>query len=615
MLTAKAVSQRTSTACKASLFIILSVCAGGGMGIDMLKKIRYILDREQKIKLFFMLIVILVGSLLELLGVSAIMPLINVAMSPESVNETWYLSFINELFGFSEIKQLITFLALFLVLVYIIKNLYISMMYNLQYRFIFNNQRRLAVKMMNAYMHQNYLFHVSRNVAELQRNVTEDVNGFYTVVLNAMQFIAEASVCVVLVLFLMRTDIMTTLVVAALVFIFAIFVGVVFKRTLVKKGKENRNTSIKLTKWVLQSFSGIKEIKVMNKESFFLSNYENTYRRFTVIQRQQSMMTFIPRPMMETVCISALLITLVVKVNMFEADLTEFIPMLSVFAIAAFRMLPSFNRISGYMSAMMFNKPAIDVLYDDLLEIEGLNRKTVYADTQAEPLPVKSGIAVKNISFRYPASERQVLKNLNMEIKCNTSVALIGASGSGKSTLADIILGVLEPQTGSILVDGKDIMENMDAWHASIGYIPQTIYLMDDTIRANIAFGIDKEKIDEEMLWKALCEAQLEDFVKSLPEGLDTMIGDRGVKLSGGQRQRIGIARALYGNPQVLILDEATSALDNDTEKEVMNAIDSLHGTRTLIVIAHRLSTIKNCDEIYEVGNGKIIKREKEEVL
>lgn len=585
------------------------------MGINMLKKIKYILDREQKIKLFFMLIVILVGSLLELLGVSAIMPLINVAMSPESVNETWYLLFINELFGFSEIEQLITFLALFLVFVYIIKNLYISMMYNLQYRFIFNNQRRLAVKMMNAYMHQNYLFHVSRNVAELQRNVTEDVNGFYTVVLNAMQFIAEASVCVVLVLFLMRTDIMTTLVVAALVFVFAIFVGVVFKRTLVKKGKENRNTSIKLTKWVLQSFSGIKEIKVMNKERFFLRNYENTYRRFTVIQRQQSMMTFIPRPMMETVCISGLLITLVIKVNMFEADLTEFIPMLSVFAIAAFRMLPSFNRISGYMSAMMFNKPAIDVLYDDLLEIEGLNRKTVYTDVQAEPMDVKSGISLKNISFRYPASERQVLKNLNMEIKCNTSVALIGASGAGKSTLADIILGVLEPQTGSILVDGKDIRENMDAWHASIGYIPQTIYLMDDTIRANIAFGVDKEKIDEEMLWKALCEAQLEDFVKSLPEGLDTMIGDRGVKLSGGQRQRIGIARALYGNPQVLILDEATSALDNDTEKEVMNAIDSLHGTRTLIVIAHRLSTIKNCDEIYEVGNGNIIKREKEEVL
>jgi len=581
----------------------------------MYKKIKYILDRQQKIKLVVMLIVILIGALFELLGVSAIMPLISVATNPESVNEKWYLALVQNIFGFYEAKQLIVFLALALVLVYIAKNVYISMMYNLQYRFIFNNQRRLAVKMMNSYMHQNYLFHVSRNVAELQRNVTEDVNGFYTVVLNAMQFIAEASVCVVLAVFLMRVDVIITLVVAGLVFMFAILVGVVFKKTLVKKGKENRSVSIRLTKWVLQSFSGIKEIKVMNKEDFFLKNYESTYRRFTVLQRQQSMLTFIPRPVMETVCISGLLITMAVKVYVFDTDLAEFIPALSAFAIAAFRMLPSFNRISGYMSAMMFNRPAIDVLYDDLTEIERLNEKILNEDRKTEPLAIQNGILVQNVSFRYPGVEKNVLEHLDLEIANNTSVALIGASGAGKSTLADIILGVLEPDDGRILVDGKDIHENMNAWHKSIGYIPQVIYLMDDTIRANIAFGVEKELVNEGMLWKALCEAQLEKFVKSLPDGLDTVIGDRGVKLSGGQRQRIGIARALYGNPQVLILDEATSALDNDTEREVMSAIDSLHGTRTLIVIAHRLTTIKKCDKIYEVGNGTVILKSKEEVF
>ena len=581
----------------------------------MYKKINYILDKEQKIKLVVMLIVILIGALFELLGVSAIMPLISVATNPDAVNEKWYLVFIQDIFGFYEAKQLIVFLALALVIVYIVKNVYISMMYNLQYRFIFNNQRRLAVKMMNSYMHQNYLFHVSRNVAELQRNVTEDVNGFYTVVLNAMQFIAEASVCVVLAVFLVRVDVMTTLVVAGLVFVFAILVGVVFKKTLVKKGKENRSVSIRLTKWVLQSFSGIKEIKVMNKENFFLKNYESTYRRFTVLQRQQSMLTFIPRPIMETVCISGLLLTMAVKVYAFDTDLAEFIPALSAFAIAAFRMLPSFNRISGYMSAMMFNRPAIDVLYDDLIEIEKLNKKVVKKSTKTEPLDIESGISVKKVFFQYPGADKKVLENLDLEIKNNTSVALIGASGAGKSTLADVILGVLEPQSGKILVDGKDISENMDAWHASIGYIPQAIYLMDDTIRANIAFGIEADQVDEAMLWKAVHEAQLEDFIKSLPDELDTIIGDRGVKLSGGQRQRIGIARALYGNPQVLILDEATSALDNDTEKEVMNAIDSLHGTRTLIVIAHRLTTIKKCDKIYEIGNGTATLKRKEEVF
>lgn len=581
----------------------------------MYKKIKYILDREQKIKLVAMLFVILVGALFELLGVSAIMPLISVATNFEQVNEKWYFVLAQDLFGLYDAKQLVVFLALALVIVYIAKNAYISMMYNLQYRFIFNNQRRLAVKMMNAYMHQDYLFHVSRNVAELQRNVTEDVNGFYTVVLNAMQFIAEASVCVVLAVFLVRVDVMTTLVVTGLVFVFAFLVGVVFKKTLVKKGKENRSVSISLTKWILQSFSGIKEIKVMNKEDFFLENYEKTYRRFTVLQRQQSMLTFIPRPVMETVCISGLLLTMSVKVYAFDTDLTEFLPALSAFAIAAFRMLPSFNRISGYMSAMMFNKPAIDVLYNDLTEIGRFHKTVSKAEGTAGAMEIQKGISVKNVSFQYPNADKKVLEHLNLEIANHTSVALIGASGAGKSTLADVILGVLNPQEGSILVDGKDIREHMDAWHASIGYIPQAIYLMDDTIRANIAFGVEKKQVDEGMLWTALREAQLEDFVKSLPDGPDTVIGDRGVKLSGGQRQRIGIARALYGNPQVLILDEATSALDNETEKEVMNAIDSLHGTRTLIVIAHRLTTIKKCDKIYEVGNKTVVLRSREDVF
>ena len=267
------------------------------------------------------------------------------------------------------------------------------------------------------------------------------------------------------------------------------------------------------------------------------------------------------------------------------------------------------------MSAMMFNRPAIDVLYDDLTEIERLHKKTGNENKKAEPIVIQNGISAKKITFRYPNADKSVLENLDLEIKNNTSVALIGASGAGKSTLADVILGVLEPQRGGIFVDGKDIREDMEAWHASIGYIPQAIYLMDDTIRSNIAFGVEKDEINETMLWKALREAQLEAFVKSLPDGLDTVIGDRGVKLSGGQRQRIGIARALYGDPQVLILDEATSALDNDTEKEVMNAIDSLHGTRTLIVIAHRLTTIRKCDKIYEVGNGTVMLRNKEEVF
>lgn len=582
----------------------------------MINKVNYILDKAQKIKLIILLIIIFIGAFVELLGVSSIMPLINVVTDSNSITNKWYLVFICDLFGFTETKQIVIFLSVFLIVIYVVKNMYITMQYNIQYKFIFNNQRRLAVKMMNSYMHQNYLFHISRNVAELQRNVTEDVNGFYTVVLNSLQFVAEVSVCVVLVIYLMSTDIMTTLVVATLIFIFVIFFGIVFKKVLVKKGQENRQVSISLTKWVLQSFSGIKEIKVMNKEKFFLDNYDKTYKRFAVLQRQQTMLSFISRPTMETMCICGLLITVVVKIIWFQEDIANFIPALSVFAIAAFRMLPSFNRISGYLSAIMFNKPAVDALYGDLEEIDNL--KTAIKTKEKNQVAIQKlsqGIDVKDISFQYPNANKLVIRNLSMHIEPNTSVALVGASGAGKSTLADIILGVLEPQAGTVKVEGIDIKKNLNGWHQCLGYIPQSIYLMDDTIRANIAFGLDKEQISEKALWKAIKEAQLQQFIESLPKGLDTIVGERGVKLSGGQRQRIGIARALYGQPTVLILDEATSALDNETEREVMDAIDGLRGTRTLIIIAHRLTTIKNCDVIYEVKDGGIEKKNYEQLL
>ncbi len=511
----------------------------------MIKKVNYILDRTQKIKLIILLVIIFIGAFVELLGVSSIMPLINVATNPDAIDNTWYLVKIKELFGFSEVRQIVISLSFFLIVVYIIKNIYITFQYNVQYKFIFNNQRRLAVKMMNSYMHQNYLFHVSRNVAELQRNVTEDVNGFYTVVLNVLQLVAEVSVCVVFGYLFdeyrhydYNSDCCVNIYICC-------FFGIIFKKVLVKKGQENRQVNIQLTKWVLQSFSGIKEIKVMNKEKFFLDNYDKTYKRFTVLQRQQTMLSFISRPTMETMCICGLLITVVVKMIWFQEDIANFIPALSVFAIAAFRMLPSFNRISGYLSAIMFNKPAVDVLYGDLKEIDEL--KTASEEKAKYEVTIQklsNGIDVKNISFQYPNADKQVIRNLSMHIEPNTSVAFIGASGSGKSTLADIILGVLEPETGTIEVEGIDIKKNLNGWHQCLGYIPQTIYLMDDTIRANIAFGLKKKQIDESSLWDAVKEAQLESFVKSLPQGLDTVIGDRGVKLSGGQRQRIGIARA-----------------------------------------------------------------------
>ena len=581
----------------------------------MFKKINYVLDRRQKTNLSVLLVIILIGAFVELLGVSAIMPLIDVAMEPGTIGEKWYFVLISKNTGITDANQMIVLLAFVLIAIYILKNIYVTMMYSLQYRFIFNNQQRLSVRMMKSYMQQDYLFHVSRNVAEFQRNIVNDVNGFYTVTLNALQFLAEFSVSVVLVAFLLVQDWVSTLAVASLLFLFMGFFTIFFRKVLVRIGEESRLANVSVTKWLLQAFSGVKEIKVANKERFFIANYDRSYRDCARIQRQQSMLTYLPKPVMETVCICSLMIAMIIKIVVVKSDITSFVTTLSVFAVAAFRMLPSFNKITGYISGMMFNKPSIDAVYNDLREIEQLmaRRTADHEDT----VKVKLGTAIRldRVSFRYPKAEKWILKNASLEISKNTSVALIGASGAGKTTAADLILGILEPQEAAVMIDGTDIRRCMTSWHEDVGYIPQTIYLMDDSIRANIAFGIPEAEIDDAAVEKALQEAQLDRFVHTLPEGAGTVIGDRGVKLSGGQRQRIGIARALYRNPSVLILDEATSALDNETEKEVMEAIDGLHGTRTLIVIAHRLSTIKKCDRIYEVENGVFVEKRKEKVL
>ncbi len=581
----------------------------------MLKKISYVLNKKQKVQLVLLLVIIFVGAFVELLGVSAILPIVNIALDSSIIDETWYLVLIRDTFGLEGANQLLVFMATILIVIYIFKNIYVTFMYNMQYRFIFDNQRKLAVKLMDCYMHQKYLFHVSKNVAELQRNVTNDVNGFFTVVLNALQFLAEISVCAVLVVFLMMKDAMTTLMVAVLVLVFVVFFARFFKKVLGEKGEENRQVNVQVAKWILQSFSGIKEIKVINSEQFFIDNYDKNYRRLATLQRQQSILTFIPRPLMETICIGGLLVTVIIKLQIDETDITSFIPTLSVFAVAAFRMLPSFNRITGYLGSMMFNLPSIHAVYNDLVEIDELIKEMEHKEANKLDITLDDVIRMEKVSFQYPESDKWILKDADLNIHKNTSVAFIGSSGAGKTTVADLILGLLEPQCGKITVDGMDVRNHMQSWHNCIGYIPQTIYLMDDTIRANIAFGIPQDKINEQAIQKALKEAQLDEFVNTLKDGLDTVIGDRGVKLSGGQRQRIGIARALYRNPKVLILDEATSALDNETEREVMEAIDGLHGTRTLIVIAHRLSTIQKCDKIYEVRNGKIEMRTKESVL
>ncbi len=554
-----------------------------------------------------LIIEIIIGAVFELLGVTAILPFVTVAMTPNGVSKHAFLLKLYNALGFKDTGTFLAFLAALLIFIFVLKNLYLTFMNHSIYRFTYSSQRQLAYKLLNSYLHQPYVFFLDHNSADLVQNVSTDVMQFFDVVLCLMQFAVEIIVCSALIVYLIITDKSITFgIVVIMVLYFGLFFKVL-KRNIKQKGEIVRNNRIGMSKWLLQSFGGIKETKIYQKEEFFLGQYDSEYSSFARNHCSYQTLSYIPKPAMEAVVICTILLVIIVKL-LRGVDSLYFVGIISVFGVAAMRLLPAFNRISGYLSRIMFNKVSVDAIYEDLKTVESL----MAGDEEEKGVSCpdfNESIVIDRLSFRYPKVEENVLDDITLTIPKNKSVAFVGPSGAGKTTLADIILGILYQQEGRILVDGLEVDTSQKSWKKKLGYIPQTIFLMDDTIKNNIAYGIDEKDIDEERLEEVLIESQLKDFIDTLPQGIDTEIGECGVRLSGGQRQRIGIARALYSNPEILVLDEATSALDTETETAVMEAIDGLNGKKTMIIIAHRLSTIENCDIVYEVKDGTVIRQ------
>ena len=579
----------------------------------MLKDIVYVFNRKQKIKLGFLLIIIVVGSFLELMGVTLILPFVNAIISPDSLMENKYIRSICNVFRITDSLQLIILLSVILIAVYMLKNIYLIFMTNCQYRFVYNSQRRLAGRMMKCYIRQPYVYHLSHSSAEIMRNMDSDVKNFFSAVISLLQLFTECCVCFVLVAYLFYRDKTITLGVCVILGLFMCVYMFYIRKKVTVMGSDTRDCLAAINVDIMQAFGGIKEVKILDKEKFFTRNFDNDYAVYADRQTKYFIYGLAPRPIMETVCIVGMLLIIIVKL-LNGTHPNYFIPTISIFAVAAFRMLPSFSRITNAINNIMYQRASVTALYQDLRAMEKIEYRVQEKENSIHAeLSFRKEIEVQHIDFKYPDSEHYVLKDVSLKIPKNKSIALIGPSGEGKTTLADIILGLLDVENGSILIDGVDIQENMSGWHEKLGYIPQSIYLVDDSIKKNIAYGIEEKDIDEKRLWKALEDAQIKEFVLGLEHGIDTAVGERGVRLSGGQRQRIGIARALYSNPEVLILDEATSALDNDTEAAVMDAINHLSGSKTLIIIAHRLSTIKDCDIVYEVRNQKVYKKDESE--
>lgn len=579
----------------------------------MIKMISYILGKEVKWKIIGLLFLMVFGAFLELVGVSVILPFVNTIMSPETIMDNKYLAFLYNTFGLASANQLVIILAILVVIIYILKNAFLIFMYRKQFYFTFFNQRKLATNLVEDYLHQPYLFFVSKNSAEFLRNVNMDTNFCFTVVLNILQLLAEIITAIALGVYLLYTDVMITLGVFVLLGLFSLFFIKFFKNYINRLGDIKRDYEAKLYQCVLEPIGGIKEVKILHKEEYFTKEYYDVHTKYSGTTLKSNTLSAIPKPLMETVCIGSLLIMVSIKLYT-EKDMSQFIPTLSVFAIAAFRLLPSFNKVTAYINTILFYRPSVKAVYSDLMSMKEAHEIRHNDEHLEIEIQYEKSIKLDNISFRYPNTDKDVLYNLTIDIPKNKSIAFIGPSGAGKTTLADILLGVIEADKGQLIVDGN-IVTNIYSWQKKLGYIPQSIYLTDGNIRKNIAFGVPENEIDDDKIWKAIKQAQLEEFVKSLDLQLDSMIGERGARISGGQRQRIGIARALYFEPDVLVLDEATSSLDNETEKAVMEAIENLQGSITLIIIAHRLSTVKNCDIIYEILDGKAYLKDKNELF
>lgn len=586
---------------------------GEGKQVSLFSKLGYIFDKRDKWKLLLLTGAIVIGSFLELLAVMVFVPFIDIVQNPGTIQSRWYLKAIYDLFGFHSSKNFIVLISVGIIGVYVVKNVYLILEKDYIFRFSYNTQMKLSTRLLAAYMKEPYTFHLNHNIAILQRSLHEDTSRFMQVILYALELLAELAVSAVLVIYLLVISKSITIIVLGFL---AVFVGgflLVSRKYSRRLGLENQGYQGKIFQWMNQALGGIKEIKILEREAYFTDEFRKYWKKYARGLRIARTISILPKYTVEAVSMTGLLVAVIVKLLFGEADSVYFISQLAAFAVAAMRLMPSVGRINEHASNMLYALPSVELVYHDLVGIEGLTAND--REVRKVDWKLQKGIQVQGVSYHYPDTEEQVLNNVNLTIKKGTTVAFIGSTGSGKTTMVDIILGLLTPVKGAVMADGINVHEQPKTFHAQVGYIPQTIYLSDDTIRNNIAFGVREEEISEEAVRAAVEKAQLKEFIESLPHGLDTIVGDRGVRLSGGQRQRIGIARALYHDPEILVLDEATSALDNETESAVMEAIEHLQGMKTMLIIAHRLTTIRNVDVIYEVGGGKVTQKRKDEVF
>ncbi|MBQ5998241.1 MAG: ABC transporter ATP-binding protein [Treponema sp.] len=559
-----------------------------------------------------LVILMFICAAMEAVGIGLLYPLIAVIGKPEVVENREKVKILIQTLGITSHKQLILSFSLFIVVFYVFKNTLCLLQAKIQIRFSTNNQKDYTKRLYTYYMNQPYLYHVNTNISIISRNINTGASfAFSDILINTLGIITEIITIFVIWILIMVMDWVLGLIVVFVLGPVVILILNYFRHRVVKEGEIQNKYLVGCGKWLNQGFFSIKETKVMQTEGYFTKQFAYNYDKYATSTAKFLFVNRIPKTIIEMICIGGIILLIAVE-TFLNADTAKLIPTLGVLALAAVRLMPSINKIVGLYNTNKFKMPLFNEIFDDFMAVKDLkdkDEKKIFKKA-AENLKFEEKISVKNLSFSYPSKDVLVLNDVSFDIPKGGFVGVVGPSGAGKTTFVDILLGLLPPKRGGIYVDGIDIYSNLSGWLNNVSYVPQSIYLIDGSIKENVAFGVADKDVDDEKIRRVLEMAELKDVVDALPEKENTNVGDRGAKLSGGQRQRIGIARALYQDPSVLVLDEATSALDNETEKSITSTILKLKGQITIIAIAHRLTTLENCDfKIkFDKGVAEIVK-------
>ena len=569
----------------------------------LITKLLFFFDRRDKAVAAGLLCLMVVGAAFEAMGTALVFPFISLINDPEAIHRYPLLTALYTQVGAPSVRAFLIWCGLGLVGVYLLKSAYLTSMYYVLYRVIFSRQVALSTRLFDSYMRSPYLLHVQRNSAELLRNVNSDVLWVFSgILVPGLSVVVESLVMAAMMTLLLIVEPLPAIV--ALIVIGSLGAATFrpLKTVTEEAGRAQQIRLSEMIQWVQQGLGGVKEAKVLGRERFFVEAYRTASRGYARAMLVLRTASEVPRLSIEGLAVSGLLVFIVTMLSRGQ-DMRLVLPTMSVFALASMRLMASLNRVLAALTFIRYYAPSVDVVYRDLTALRQPDPAHTAAD---EELRFTRAIELRDICFRYPGANEPALNDVSLTIEKGQSVGIVGPSGSGKTTLVDVIVGLLPPAAGSVRVDGVDVATRPAAWQRTIGYIPQPIYLCDDTVRRNVAFGLADEHVDDARVWCALRAAQLEEFVAGLPEGLGNRMGEHGVKVSAGQRQRIGIARALYHDPSVLVLDEATSALDSATEAEVTRALAELRRRKTVIIIAHRLSTVRDCDVLFLLKDGAL---------